>query len=47
MKTIENINFKGERVIIRVDYNVPFDGDRITDKTRIESSKETIDLILK
>ena len=46
MKTIENINFKGERVIIRVDYNVPFDGDRITDKTRIESSKETIDLIL-
>lgn len=46
MKTIENINFKGERVIVRVDYNVPFDGDRITDKTRIESSKETIDLIL-
>ena len=46
MNTIEDINFKGERVIIRVDYNVPFDGDRITDKTRIESSKETIDLIL-
>ena len=46
MNTIEDINFKGERVIVRVDYNVPFDGDRITDKTRIESSKETIDLIL-
>ena len=46
MNTIEDINFKGERVIIRVDYNVPFEGDKITDKTRIESSKETIDLIL-
>ncbi len=25
MNTINNINFRGERVIIRVDYNVPFD----------------------
>ena len=47
MKTIDNVNFDSERVIIRVDYNVPFEGKRITDITRIEASKETIDLVLK
>tara|TARA_Y100000816_G_scaffold147162_1_gene104436 strand:+ start:272 stop:1450 length:1179 start_codon:yes stop_codon:yes gene_type:complete len=47
MKTIDNVNFDCERVIIRVDYNVPFEGKRITDVTRIEASKETIDLVLK
>ncbi len=47
MKTIDNVNFDSERVIIRVDYNVPFEGKRITDVTRIEASKETIDLVLK
>ena len=47
MKTIDNVIFDCERVIIRVDYNVPFEGKRITDVTRIEASKETIDLVLK
>ena len=46
MKTIENINFHGERVIVRVDFNVPFDNNKITDKTRIDASRETINLIL-
>ena len=48
MNTINNINFRGERVIIRVDYNVPFDEkNQITDTTRIEASKETILMVLK
>ena len=47
MKTIDNVNFDCERVIIRVDYNVPFEETRITDVTRIEASKETIDLVIK
>ena len=48
MNTIDNISFHGERVVIRVDYNVPFDDqNRITDTTRIESSKETISMVLK
>ena len=47
MKTIDNVSFDSERVIIRVDYNVPFEKRRITDFTRIEASKETIDLVIK
>ena len=48
MNTINDISFKGERVVIRVDYNVPFnDQNQITDATRIESSKETILTVLK
>ena len=48
MKTIDKINFKGEKVIIRVDYNVPMDEEnRITDSTRILASKETIMTVIK
>lgn len=48
MNTIDKINFKGEKVIIRVDYNVPMDEqNRITDSTRIQASKETIMTVIK
>ena len=48
MNTIKNVNFEGERVIIRVDYNVPLDNkNKVTDTTRIEASKETILTVLK
>ena len=48
MNTIDKINFKGEKVIIRVDYNVPMDEEnRITDSTRILASKETIMTVIK
>lgn len=48
MYKIDNINFKGERAVIRVDYNVPIDeNNKITDLTRIKSSKETIQIVLK
>lgn len=48
MKTIQNINFKGKKALIRVDFNVPLDENfNITDATRIQAAKPTIDKILK
>jgi len=47
MKTIQNINFKGKKALIRVDFNVPLDENfTITDATRIEAAKPTIIKIL-
>ncbi len=47
MKSLKNLNFeKIKNVGIRVDFNVPIDKNfEITDKTRLERSKETIDFI--
>ena len=47
MKTIQDINFKGKKALIRVDFNVPLDKNfTITDATRIEAAKPTIIKIL-
>jgi phosphoglycerate kinase len=47
MKTINNIDFKQKKVIIRVDFNVPLDENfNVTDATRIEAAKPTIDKII-
>ncbi len=47
MKTINDINFKGKQALIRVDFNVPLDENfNITDTTRIESAKSTIEKII-
>ena len=47
MKTINDLNFKGKKAIIRVDFNVPLDENfKVTDTNRIEGAKPTIDKIL-
>lgn len=47
MKSINEHNFKGERALIRVDYNVPLNEKfEVTDTTRIERTRETINKIL-
>ena len=47
MKTLSNIDFKGKKAVIRVDFNVPLDENfNVTDTTRIEAAKPTIDKIL-
>ncbi|GET45652.1 phosphoglycerate kinase [Capnocytophaga felis] len=48
MKTIDNFNFKDKKALIRVDFNVPLDENfKVTDNTRIEAAKPTIEKILK
>jgi phosphoglycerate kinase len=41
-KTIRDIDVRGKRLFLRVDFNVPIKGGRITDETRITSSLPTI-----
>ena len=41
-KTISDVRVRGRRVLVRVDYNVPLDGGRITDDRRITESLRTI-----
>lgn len=47
MKTINDFNFKDKKALLRVDFNVPQSADlKVTDNTRIQAVKPTVDKIL-
>jgi len=45
-KTVADVDVKGKRVLMRVDFNVPLEGSRITDDRRIQQALPTIKNIL-
>tara|TARA_B100000767_G_C19777457_1_gene543530 strand:- start:3418 stop:4605 length:1188 start_codon:yes stop_codon:yes gene_type:complete len=47
MRTLDKLSFNNEKILIRVDFNVPIDKEgKVTDNTRIRAAKPTIDYVL-
>ncbi|MEL0185835.1 MAG: phosphoglycerate kinase [Flavobacteriaceae bacterium] len=46
MKTINKFDFNNKKAIVRVDFNVPIEKEKVTDNSRILAAKTTIDKII-
>ena len=46
-KTLDDFELGGQRVLVRVDINVPMDGHKVTDTTRMQAIKPTVTEIVK
>lgn len=46
-KTVDDINVKGKKVLVRCDFNVPIIDGKITDENRLTAALPTLNKLIK